>query len=144
MSKIVAVIDGMGGGIGVELVTSLRRELGIEVTILALGINAVATDRMMQAKADKGASGENAIRCSINQADVVAGPLGIVFPNGLMGETTAALAEIVMSARGKKVLLPVSHPDLTIIGVEDNRKLSQLITDAVEAIKKILADIDKD
>ncbi|MEW5719276.1 MAG: DUF3842 family protein, partial [Chloroflexota bacterium] len=58
---IIAVIDGMGGGIGVQIVALLRQELP-DVEILALGANAVATDRMIQAKASRGASGENAIR----------------------------------------------------------------------------------
>jgi hypothetical protein len=47
----IAVIDGMGGGIGVQIVTQLRQELPLDVELLALGANAVATDRMMQAKA---------------------------------------------------------------------------------------------
>ena len=39
---IIAVIDGMGGGIGVQIVTQLRQELPLDVEILALGANAVA------------------------------------------------------------------------------------------------------
>jgi uncharacterized protein (UPF0261 family) len=34
---IIAVIDGMGGGIGVQIVTQLRQELPLDVEILALG-----------------------------------------------------------------------------------------------------------
>jgi tRNA A22 N-methylase len=34
---IVAVIDGMGGGIGAQIVTQLRQELPPEIEILALG-----------------------------------------------------------------------------------------------------------
>jgi hypothetical protein len=76
----IAVIDGMGGGIGVQIVTQLRQELPLDVEILALGANAVATDRMMQAKASRGASGENAIRVSINLADFILAPIGAVIP----------------------------------------------------------------
>jgi hypothetical protein len=42
----IAVIDGMGGGIGVQIVTQLRQELPLDVEILAVGANAVAIDRM--------------------------------------------------------------------------------------------------
>jgi hypothetical protein len=46
----IAVIDGMGGVIGVQIVMQLRQELPLETEIIALGANAIATDRMMQAK----------------------------------------------------------------------------------------------
>ena len=85
---IVAVIDGMGGGIGAQIVTQLRQELPLDVEILALGTNAVATDRMMKARASRGASGENAIRVSIGQADFILAPIAVVVPNSLMGEVT--------------------------------------------------------
>ena len=88
---IIAVIDGMGGGIGVQIVTQIRQELPLDVETLALGSNAVATDRMMQARANRGASGENAIRVSVNLADFVLGPIGIVIPNSMMGEITPQL-----------------------------------------------------
>ena len=131
------VIDGMGGGIGVELVTRLRKEFENEINIIALGINAVATDRMIQAKADKGATGENAIRCSINSSDIILGPIGIIFPNGLMGEVTKEIAEIVMNADAKKILIPVKHPNIKIMGLSDNA-LSKFIEEAILEAKKIL------
>jgi hypothetical protein len=40
----VAVIDGMGGGIGVRIISEIRKMLGEEVEIMALGTNAVATE----------------------------------------------------------------------------------------------------
>ncbi|MBN1309794.1 MAG: DUF3842 family protein, partial [Anaerolineae bacterium] len=58
---IIGVLDGMGGGIGEQIVTQLRQELSIDVEIIAFGTNAVATQRMMQARANRGGSGENAI-----------------------------------------------------------------------------------
>lgn len=136
MNKTIAVIDGMGGGIGIEIVIQLRKEFGSDINILALGINAVATDRMMQAKANKGASGENAIKCSINHAEIVLGPIGIIIPNGLMGEVTKDIAEIVMNSHAIKILIPVNHPDLKIIGIETNTSLSKLIEEAIAEVKK--------
>ena len=49
---IIAVIDDMGGGIGAQIVTQLRQELSLEIEILALGANAIATDQMMRARAN--------------------------------------------------------------------------------------------
>jgi len=133
----IIVIDGMGGGIGVELVSKLKKEFGLDLNIIALGTNAVATDKMIQAKANRGATGENAIKVSINLGDFILGPIGIVLPNGLMGEITKETAEIVMNSRGKKILIPVNHPDLKIIGLE-NIQLSKLIDAAIEEIKTFL------
>jgi len=107
---IIAVIDGMGGGIGAQVVTQLRQELSLEVEILALGANAIATDKMMRARANRGATGENAIRVSINRADFILAPIGVVVPNSLMGEITPGIATAVAGARGHKLLLPINHP----------------------------------
>ena len=91
----------------------------------------------MQAKANRGATGENAIKFSINQADFILGPVGIVLPNGLMGEVTKEISEIIMSARGKKILIPVNHPDLKIIGVAHDT-LGNFINQAINELKKAL------
>ncbi len=134
---VIAVIDGMGGGIGVQIVSQLRQELGPEVEILALGANAVATDRMMQARASRGASGENAIRVSIELADYIVAPIGVIVPNSMMGEITPAIAAAVAGARGRKLLLPVSQPHFEIVGVE-SKPLAKQIAAAVAAVKETL------
>ena len=131
----IAVIDGMGGGIGVQIVTQLRRELPLDVEILALGANALATDRMMQAKASRGASGENAIRVCINLADLILAPIGVVVPNSMMGEITPAIAEAVAGARGYKLLLPVNQPHFEIVGIEWKALIKQ-ISAAIAVIRE--------
>ncbi len=136
--KSVIVIDGMGGGIGVALIIQLRKNFNSALNIIALGTNAVATERMMQAKAHRGAAGDNAIRCNINHADVILGPIGIILPNGLMGEVAKETAEAVMNSRGKKILIPVNHPGIKIIGTEENVQLSRLIEDAMSELKKLI------
>jgi hypothetical protein len=130
----IAVIDGMGGGIGVQIVTQLRQELPLETEITALGANAVATDRMMQAKASRGASGENAIRVSIAQADVILAPIGVVIPNSMMGEITPGIAEAIAGAPGRKLLLPVNQPHFEIVGVEW-KALTKQIAAAIDLIR---------
>jgi hypothetical protein len=132
----------MGGGIGVQIVTQIRQELPLDVETLALGSNAVATDRMMQARANRGASGENAIRVSVNLADFVLGPIGIVIPNSMLGEITPTIAEAVAMARGRKLLLPVNQPHIEIVGIEW-RALTKQISAAIATIRAYMDDDDE-
>lgn len=131
---IIAVIDGMGGGIGVQIVTQVRQELP-DAEILALGANAVATDRMMQAKATRGASGENAIRVSVGLADFIVAPIGVIVPNSMLGEITPRIAEAVAGARGRKLLLPVNQPHFEIVGIE-SKPLAKQISAAIALVKE--------
>ena len=134
---IVAVIDGMGGGIGAQIVTQLRQELPLEVEVLALGTNAIATDRMMKARANRGASGENAIRVSINEADFILAPIGVVIPNSMMGEVTSVIAEAIAGASGRKLLLPINQPHFEIVGIEW-KAITKQISAALEIIRQAL------
>jgi hypothetical protein len=136
---VIAVIDGMGGGIGAQIVTQVREELPLDVEILALGTNAVATQKMMQARANRGASGENAIRVSIPKADVILAPIGVVVPNSMMGEITPAIAEAIASAPGRKLLLPINQPHFEIVGI-DWQALTKQISAALELIRQALDD----
>jgi len=133
---IIAVIDGMGGGIGVQIVTQLRQEFP-EIEILALGANATATDRMMQSRASRGASGENAIRVSVDMADFIIAPIGVIVPNSMLGEITPAIAEAVAGARGRKLLLPVNQPHFEIVGIESKPLAKQIIA-AIAIVKASL------
>jgi hypothetical protein len=136
MAITIAVVDGMGGGIGALLVERLKAALGEGATILALGTNSAATERMLKAGADRGASGENAIRVTVAQVDLIMGPIGIIIPNGLMGEIGPAAAQAVSEARGKRILLPVQQPHFSLAGLEP-KPLAQLAALTVDmAIKE--------
>ena len=139
---IIAVIDGMGGGIGAQIVTLLRQELPVEIEIIALGANAIATDKMMKANANRGASGENAIRVSVSLADFIVSPIGVVIPNSMMGEITPAIAEAVAGARGRKLFLPVNQPHFEIVGIEV-KPLARQISTAVDIIRQALPGRDR-
>ena len=134
---IIAVIDGMGGGIGAQIVTQLRQELSLEVEIIALGANAIATDKMMKANASRGASGENAIRVSVSLADFIVAPIGVVIPNSMMGEITPVIAEAVAGARGHKLFLPINQPHFEIVGIE-RKVLTKQIGAAIQIIQDAL------
>ena len=112
----ICVIDGQGGGIGSVLIKTVRAELGEDIEILALGTNAAATSQMMKARANKGASGENAICFSVREADVIAGPMGIILANAMMGEVTPKIAEAVSSSPALKLLLPLTRERVEVVG----------------------------
>jgi hypothetical protein len=133
---IIAVVDGMGGSIGTQIVLGLRQSLPEDTEIMALGTNAIATGSMMKAKATRGATGENAIAFSIKEADIIMGSLSIVVPNSMMGEVSPAIATSVASAPGRKVLLPISNPHLDLLGM-NKKPLQALIKDAVELVRGI-------
>jgi uncharacterized membrane protein len=139
MKKIIAVIDGLGGGIGAELVSRLKdiKETEAKAEIIALGSNAIAAQRMMNAGAARGASGENAISVSVRGADIVLGPIGIVIGNSMMGEITQAIAGAVLSAPGKRILLPLQNEHFVRAGME-SVPLSRMIEKAVEVVRREL------
>lgn len=132
----VAVIDGQGGGIGSMVVKRLREEFGDTIEIFALGTNSVATTAMMKARANKGATGENAITWNKDRVDVIVGPLSIILANGMLGELTPAIAEAIVSSTANKILLPINQEGIEIIGIE-REPLPHLIEKVIESIKAL-------
>ena len=133
---VIAVVDGMGGSIGTQIVLHLRQSLPEDTEIMALGTNAIATGSMMKAKATRGATGENAVVVSIGEADIIMGSLSIVVPNSMMGEVTPVIATAVASAGGRKVLLPISNPPIDLLGTT-KKPLQALIKEAIELVSEI-------
>jgi hypothetical protein len=113
----ICVIDGQGGGIGSAIIKRLKEEFEETVEIIALGTNAVATAQMMKARANRGATGENAIVRTVNQADMILGPVGIVLAHSMMGEVTPKMAEAIAGSRAWKLLLPLTQEKVAIIGL---------------------------
>jgi len=130
----IAVIDGQGGGIGSLIVKRLRDEFGDSIEILALGTNATATSAMMKSRANKGATGENAIILNASRADILIGPLSIVLPNAMLGELTPDMAEAIVLSSAKKFLLPLNQEGINIIGVE-KEPLPHMIEKIIENIR---------
>jgi hypothetical protein len=137
----ITVIDGMGGGIGSQIIERLRQRGHRGWEIIALASNASAAQRMIEAGADRGASGENAVRVTVGQADCIVGPIGIVLPNSMMGEISPAMAEAVLAAPGKKFLLPLSQPHVSIVGL-GQKSLADLLSELVASLEKADAPSD--
>jgi hypothetical protein len=131
MKNKIVVIDGLGGGIGAGLIAKLKELESIaNVEIIALGANAVATERMVKEGAHRGASGENAVKVSACLGDFILGPIGIVVANSMMGEITAGMVQAILSAPGERVLIPLQNEHFSIAGME-SKPLAKLIDDAV-------------
>ncbi|MCU0559759.1 MAG: DUF3842 family protein [Desulfobacterales bacterium] len=114
--KKICIIDGQGGSIGSSIIRKLKQAFGESVEIIALGTNAIATAQMLKARANCGATGENAIRRTVPTVDVVIGPIGIVLANAMMGEVSPGIAETVASSPAPKLLLPLSQENVTVAG----------------------------
>ena len=112
----ICVIDGQGGGIGSTIIRKVKEVFEETVEIVALGTNAIATAQMLKAKANRGASGENAIVQTVGRVDLIIGPLGIVMANAMMGEVTPKMAEAVSSSPARKLLLPLTQENVQIVG----------------------------
>ncbi|MBM4137413.1 MAG: DUF3842 family protein [Nitrospira sp.] len=130
----IAVIDGQGGGIGSLIVKRLREEFGDGIEILALGTNATATSAMMKSRANKGATGENAIVWNVQRVNLIIGPLSIVLAHAMLGELTPKMAEAIASSDTKKLLLPLNQEGIDVVGV-GKEPLPHIIEKVVEAVK---------
>ena len=104
-APLVAVIDGQGGGMGRGLVEAVKKKWP-QLHVRALGTNALATAAMLRSGADDGATGENAVVFNAHRADVLLGPIGVLTPNGLLGEVSPAMAAAIGGSEAVKILLP--------------------------------------
>lgn len=111
------VIDGQGGGIGSAVIKKLKDLFGETVEIIALGTNAIATSQMLKAKANRGASGENAIVQTSGKVDIIIGTVSIIMAHAMMGEVTPKIAEAVAGSPAKKLLIPLSQENVEIVGI---------------------------
>ena len=133
----ILIIDGQGGKLGKLLVEKCMVSKSPEDTVIAAGTNAIATANMLKAGSVQAATGENAVIVGSRRATVIAGPIGIVMADALLGEITAPMAAAVAQSEAYKVLLPVNRCGHYIVGVGE-QSLSALITEAAEKIVEAL------
>ena len=87
----IVVIDGQSGRLGAQLIEGLLQAgIPAENTVTAIGTNAAATAAMLKAGAAFAATGENPILVACRNADVIAGPVGLVIADAMLGEITPA------------------------------------------------------
>lgn len=132
----VVVIDGQSGRMG-QLLIDRMRAAGLPCEILAVGTNALATAAMLKAGADAGATGENPVLVACRTADIIAGPIGILSADSLLGEITPAMAVAIGQSPAKKVLLPVNQCSNIVVGTQ-SLSLSKLMDETVELLRSLL------
>ena len=133
----ILIIDGQGGRIGQNLITQLRQQ-GVKDEIISLGTNSTATFAMLKAGADAGASGANPVIVNAPTADIIAGPIGIIAANALLGEISPEMAKAIATSPATKVLIPVGRCRLMVAG-NTNQKPAESISQAVDLIIRLLS-----
>ena len=132
----IVVIDGQSGRMG-QLLIDRMRNAGLSCEILAIGTNALATAAMLKAGADAGATGENPVLVACRTADIIAGPIGILSADSLLGEITPAMSVAIGQSAAKKVLLPVNQCSNIVVGTQ-SLSLSKLMDEAVDLLRSML------
>ena len=89
----------------------------------------------MKSRANKGATGENAIIWNSDKVDMIAGPLSIVLPNAMLGEMTPKMSAAIVASEVKKVLLPLNQEGIEIIGVE-REPLPHMAEKVIESVRQ--------
>ena len=134
----VVIIDGQGGQLGAQLVKEITAKFP-DITVTAIGTNAVATATMLKAGAKNAATGENPVVVACRKADVILGPIGIVVADSLLGEVTEKMALAVGRADAVRILIPMNRCDNLVAGVP-NLNTATLITDAIAKLRSIIDD----
>lgn len=134
---LVVVVDGQGGGMGRGLVESIKKKWP-KLHVRAVGTNSLATSAMLCAGADDGATGENAVVFNVQQADLLLGPIGILTPNGLLGEVSPAMAGAVGASEAVKILLPSQRCSIRL-AAGDPQPLQFYLDQALRLLEEELA-----
>lgn len=132
----VTVIDAQGGGMGKQVVSTVRKAYP-EIEIIAIGTNSIAASVMLKAGANRAAAGENAVVVASRSADVIIGPIGIVIADSLLGEVTPKMAVSVAQSTAKKLFIPFNHCDNYIVGIND-LSMKTLIKSLLDELDKII------
>ncbi len=133
--KRILVIDGMGAGIGKQIVERLTAaQIPAEITVV--GANSAATSNMMR-PGIAAATGENACIYNTGRADIIIGPIGIILPNAMNGEISPAMALAVAQSEAERILIPVSNQHVTIAGMP-NITLAHALDEMTKAVLALI------
>lgn len=117
--------------------TSQFKAAGLNAQIIAIGANSAATSAMLKAGADAGATGENPVAVNCGDADIIAGPMGIITANALLGEITPKMAAAVSESPAQKLLIPVNRCSVTVVGTAE-LPLGEYVKLAAQKAKELL------
>ena len=121
------IIDGQSGRLGAQIIEGLKKAgFPDQHNIVAVGTNALATSGMINAGADQGATGENAVVVQCRSADIIVGPIGITLADAMLGEITPAMATAVGASDAARVLIPSDRCDTYVVGVAPMTRKQQI------------------
>ncbi|GKX65876.1 DUF3842 family protein [Inconstantimicrobium mannanitabidum] len=132
----IAVIDTQGAGLGQTVVKKIRKEIGQDVNIIALGTNSFATSKMVRAGANVGISGERSIIsfCKTNEIDSIIGPIDIICCNNIDGEITPLISKSIINMDCIKYVLPLQKYNIYIPGT-NTMQIKDIIEEIINDIK---------
>ncbi|MBI5410370.1 MAG: DUF3842 family protein [Nitrospirae bacterium] len=133
----ICVIDGRGGGLGSRLIERLLPIVEGPHEIVALGTNSAAAAAMAKAGVLHVGVGAQAIKRAVGEADLILGSLSIVLPGAMLGEVTATMADAILRAPGRKLLLPLNHLGVEVVGA-DSPTLARLIEQTIQRVQATL------
>ncbi|GHU82086.1 hypothetical protein FACS1894191_8900 [Clostridia bacterium] len=139
MIMTILVVDAQGGGLGRALIEKLIRS-GVDAEIIGVGTNSLASSALLKAGASAVATGENAVVHNAARADIIAGGIGIVCANAMLGEITPAMASAISGSEAIKVLIPLNRCKIQVCGVTDQPlpvKLDYAVSDITSLIDEI-------
>ena len=134
----ILIIDAQGGGMGKQLVMSVKKEFP-QAEIGAVGTNSLAASNMLKAGADYPATGENAVVVGCRKSDVIVGPVGIAIADSMHGEITPVMAAAVGQSEAKKLLIPMNQCNNVIVGVK-NTSMSYMIEAVIEQLRECVME----
>ena len=135
----IVVIDGQGGQLGAQLVKEITARFS-DITLTAIGTNAVATAAMLKAGAKQAATGENPVVVACRKGDVIIGPIGIVIADSMLGEVTETMALAVSRADATRILIPMNKCENLVAGVT-TLNMGALISDALFKLQTVIDKI---
>lgn len=137
----IAVIDGQGAGLGQTVIKKLRREIGVNICILALGTNTTATSNMVRSGANSGITGDKAIIqfCRNQELDSIIGPIGIMCSGGINGEITPQISQAIFDMECTKYIIPLQNHGIYIPGTR-SLQIKEIVDEIVFDIKRNLKD----
>ena len=131
----IVVIDGQGGRMGCQVIDAIRAQQ-LDVSLTAVGTNALATAAKLKAGASRGATGENPVVVACQDADVIIGPIGILAADSLLGEVTEKMAVAVGRSRATKLLLPVNQCRNLVVGTQQ-LTMAQIAQEAAAQVRQL-------
>jgi hypothetical protein len=133
----LCVIDGRGGGLGRRLIEGLQPYIGHQHELIALATNHAAAAVMRRAGAGQVNVGERAIRQAVHATDMIVASLNVVLPGAMLGEITPGIAEAILRAPARKLLLPVNGSKVEVAGT-DTFTLEQLMSSVIHRVQTVL------